>query len=139
MTKSFSVIAGGRDGQDRIAMSIVHPRERIDVALAQVLWIEVVPDVTFAAPDGTLRTYAMPSVHIGLAPSICARLHRLTSVILQETMDLVVGCEVVSSPRVLEPIGAEQAISIGVYDVADAEALAAKLRQGWVRPQLRVV
>jgi hypothetical protein len=139
MTNSLSVIAGGRGGQDRIAMSIVHPRERIDVTLAQVLSIEVVPDVTFAAPDGMLRTYAMPSVHIGLAPSICARLHRLTSVILQEKMDLVVGGEVVSSPRVLEPIGAEQAISIGVYDVADAEALAAKLRQGWVRPQLRVV
>jgi preprotein translocase subunit SecD len=139
MSSNLLVIAGGRDGQERIALSLVHPRERIDVTIAQLLAITVVPDVTFAAPDGTLRSYAMPSVHVGLAPSICARLHRLTQAILQEKMDIVVAGEVIASPRVLEPIGAEQGISIGVYDVADAEQLAEQLRRGWARPALRAV
>ncbi|MCP9629828.1 hypothetical protein NML43_22290 [Rhodopseudomonas palustris] len=139
MSSNLLVIAGGRDGQERIALSLVHPRERIDVTIAQLLAITVVPDLTFAAPDGTLRSYAMPSVHVRLAPSICARLHRLTQAILQEKMDIVIAGEVVASPRVLEPIGAEQHISIGVYDVADAEQLAEKLRRGWARPALRAV
>ncbi|WP_420131622.1 SecDF P1 head subdomain-containing protein [Rhodopseudomonas sp.] len=139
MSSNLSVIAGGRDGQERIALSLVHPRERIDVTIPQVLSITIVPDITFAVPDGTLRTLAMPSVVLRLAPSICGRLHRLTSTILQEKMDIVVGGEVIASPRVLEPIGGDQAFSIGVYDLADAEDLAEKLRRGWARPALRAV
>ncbi|ABD06657.1 hypothetical protein RPB_1949 [Rhodopseudomonas palustris HaA2] len=139
MTKSFSVITGGRDGQDRIAMSIVHPRERIDVALDEVLAIEAVAEHTFAVSDGTTMTVAAPHVQVTLAPNIGARLYRLTSHIIDEAADYVVGGEIVCSPIVREPIGLRGTFFISASSLAEAEALAAKLRQGWVRPQLRVV
>jgi preprotein translocase subunit SecD len=139
MKDRLAVIAGGREGQPRLALSLVHPHERIDVALTDVLAIEALADVTFSLPDGTLKTYATPHVDVTLTPPICARLHRLTSIIVGEPMDIVVGGEVVSSPVVREPLGLQGAVSISANDMADAQALAAKLRKGWVGPNLRVV
>ncbi|MFC0240144.1 hypothetical protein [Rhodopseudomonas telluris] len=139
MTNSLSVIAGGRSGPGRIAMSIVHPRERIDVTFDEVLAVEAVADYTFAVSDGTTMTFASPHVEVTVAPHIGARLYRLTSHIIDEAADYVVGGEIVCSPIVREPIGLRGAFFISADSLADAEALAAKLRRGWARPQLRVV
>jgi preprotein translocase subunit SecD len=139
MMERLSVIAGGREGPARIALSLVHPRERIDVALTDVVAIEAFADVTFTMPGGRLKTYAAPHVEVTLKPHICARLHRLTSVIVGEAMDIVVSGEVVSSPIVREPLGLQGAFRISASDLDEAEALASKLRKGWVAPNLRLV
>ena len=54
-------------------------------------------------------------------------------------MKIVVCNEVVASPRICDPLGQHATFNINTYDLADAEALAVKMRRGWVRPQLRVV
>jgi preprotein translocase subunit SecD len=139
MTHSLGVIAGGRDGQARLALSLVHPRERIDVASADVVAIEAAAELTFTLTDGTLKTFAAPHVELTLAPHIRARLQRLSSVIVGEPIDIVVGGEVVSSPVVHEPLALQGPFRISAFDMTVAETLAAKLRKGWVGPNLRLV
>jgi hypothetical protein len=139
MKHRWSLIAGGRDGLPRIAFSLVHPRGRIDVALTDVLAIEALPDVTFSSPDGPVTFNAAPHVEVALTPHIGARLLRLTRDIVGDTIDIVVGGGIVSSPIVQEPLGWQGAFHIKVSDMKEAEALAAKLLKGWAGPDLRMV
>ncbi|WP_159104039.1 hypothetical protein [Rhodopseudomonas sp. B29] len=54
-------------------------------------------------------------------------------------MKILVCNEVVSRPRICEPLRRHPTFNITANDFADAEALAVKMRRGWVRPQLRVL
>jgi len=137
MKNRLSGIAGGRDR--RIALSLVHRRERIDVALADVVSIEAVADITFAMPGGHGQTFPAPAVELKLAAHINMRLHRLTSTIIDEALDIVVGGKVVASPIIGEPLGLQGSFRISAVDIESAEALAAKLRKGFAGPNLRVV
>jgi hypothetical protein len=96
MKHRLSLIAGGRDGLPRIALSFVHPRERIDVASTDVLAIEALPDVAFSSRDGPVTINPAPHVEVTLTPLLRARLHRLTRDIVGEAIDIVVGGAIVS-------------------------------------------
>jgi len=139
MKHRLALIAGGRDRVPRIALSLVHPRERIDVERTDVVAIEALPDVTFSSPDGPVTIKAAPHVEVTLTLPIRARLHRLTRDLVGEAIDIVVGGAIVSSPIVREPLGWQGAFHIKVSDMKEAEALAPKLRKGWAGPDLRMV
>jgi len=72
-------------------------------------------------------------------PEVRARIYKLTSQIVDDALEIVVVGEVVSRPIVREPLGTWKGFVISANDMDEATALAAKLRQGWVIPALRVV
>jgi preprotein translocase subunit SecD len=137
---ALSVIEGLAAGPMRIALSLVHPRARIDIPVKDVLKIEALAEQTFFFSDTwTSKSYRAPHVRLEFAPHIGARIHRLTSQIVGEELPIVVAGTIVSRPVVREPHGVRETFSIKVHDMDDARALAAKLREGWVVPNLRVV
>jgi hypothetical protein len=64
-------------GGERIALSLVHPRERIDIPANAIVRIEVHEDVTFAEKGtGKLWTFASPCVGVYLSQAIGERICR---------------------------------------------------------------
>ncbi len=112
-----------------IALSFVHEEDRIDVPAGAVRGIRAYATQTFVI-KGTRRRMVLdrPGVEICLSEEICAKLRQLTERIVDEPIDIVVGCEVISSPIVREPMGGSPCIQISAFDVAEARALADKLR-----------
>jgi preprotein translocase subunit SecD len=142
----LKVIAGGAAvrSSEKIAFSLVHPLQCIDVPVGAVLDVEAQHDQTFQLDDGSSRTFPTPHVRVTLAPDIRERLYRLTHTILRydlhiKTLDIVIAGLCLSSPVIREPIGSLPYFSISANDFAEAEVLAAKLRAGFVRTDLRVV
>ena len=136
----LSVIDGRADARDRIALSLVHPREQIDIPVKAVRTIEAIAERTFFLADGrTSKTYRLPHVLLAFAPYLGARIHRLTARIVGEELAILVAGTIVSRPVVREPHGLRETLCIDVNDMEQAEALVAKLREGWAGPALRVV
>lgn len=134
----FSVVRGSAVA--RIALSFVHARDRIDLVAAEILAIEARAEQTFFCDDtGAYHTFQLPHVQLEFAPHIGARIHRLTSQILDEELALLVDGEVIVRPVVREPIGWRGHMSLSANDMDEAEQLAGRLRRCWVNPVLRVV
>jgi preprotein translocase subunit SecD len=137
---SFSVIEGSADAPVRIALSLVHPRERIDIPVRDVLSIKSRAEQTFFCPElQASRTHSAAHARLQFKPDVRARIWRLTSQIVGEAMQIVVADEVICRPVVREPLGLQEGFNISAYDMEEARTLAAKLQQGWVIPNLRVV
>ena len=129
---AFSVIEGRADAPGRIALSLVHPRGRVDIPPGEVLEIEAKAEQTFFFSDTwTSKTYPLPHVRLSFTPRIGTLIHRLTSQIVGEPLDIVIAGKVVISPVMHEPGGLRESMSIGFCDLEDAQKLAAKLREGW--------
>jgi preprotein translocase subunit SecD len=93
----------------------------------------------FFSDTWTSKTFQSPHVRLVFAPYIGARIHRLTSQIVGEELAIMVAGKIVIRPIVREPHGLRETFCIGFYDMKEAEALAAKLREGWTGPALRPV
>jgi preprotein translocase subunit SecD len=118
----------------------VHPRGCIDIPVAAIQRIEALETMTFYDREtGSLSTASCPRVEIWLDAHMRARIYRLTRRIIDEPLDIVVGGECVSRPIVREPLGTQSSFRISASDLAEAEALAQRLRMGWRRADLRVV
>jgi hypothetical protein len=92
----FSVIEGRPDAPVRIALSLVHRRERIDIPVRDVLEIEVLGEETFYFPEiRASKSYPFAHVKVTLKPDVRARLHRLTRAIVGEPLEIVVGGEAI--------------------------------------------
>jgi len=133
----LTVIPGravGNTPPARIALSLVHSRERIDIPVNAILCIEAHGEITFCE-RGTkkLWTFRHPHVEVCFAPTIHDRICRLTRQIVGEPMEIIVGGECVSQPIVREPL-CGQRFRISAYDLAEAHVLAHRLRTGWSRP-----
>jgi hypothetical protein len=136
----LSVIEGRPDAPIRIALSFVHPRERIDIPVRDVLMIEAFAEETFFFPElQASKTYPFAHVRLDFKPHVRASIYRLTTKIMEEVLEIVAAGEVICRPVVREPLGIRNGLKIGVYDFEDAKKIAAKLREGWVIPGLRVV
>jgi preprotein translocase subunit SecD len=114
-----------------VALSFVHKEDRIDVPTNAVLRIKAYATITIVDPATRRRTeLPSPSVELCLSKEVRDQIHRLTSRIIDQPLDIVVGCEVVASPVVREPMGTLPCFQITASDAADAAALADKLRSG---------
>jgi len=134
----LTVTSGGRERPaERIALSlIVHERKRLDIPLDAILGVDAFATESFS--DGyRVTTYNRSHVAIRLTPSMQRKLREFTAAIVGDIMEIHVGGQCVSQPRLLEPLGNEPAFQISIYNFADAQALAETLRTGW-RP-VRVV
>jgi preprotein translocase subunit SecD len=136
----LSVIDGRPDAPARIALSLVHPRGRIDIPVKDVLKIEALAEETFFFGDTqTSKTFQAPHVRLEFKPHIRARIFRLTSQIVGEEFPIIVAGEVICRPVVREPLGLHDWFNIRVSGLEQARDLAAKLREGWINPDLKVV
>jgi hypothetical protein len=135
---TFSVIEGRPDAPIRIALSLVHRRERIDIPVRDVLQIDTRADETFYFPElRASRTYPCAHVKLTLKPDVRGRLYRLTRDIVGDPLEILVAGEVISSPIVREPLGIQESFNIHVFDFAEAKEIAEKLRKGWINGGLR--
>jgi preprotein translocase subunit SecD len=135
----LSVVEGRPDAPVRIALSLVHPRERIDIPVKDVLKIEANAEQTFLPELKASKINPRAHVRLEFKPDIRARIYRLTSQIVGEELQVVVAGEVVTRPIVREPLGIREGFSISAFDLEEAKALERKLREGWIIPDLRVV
>jgi hypothetical protein len=136
--EKFSVLDGlpiDEIPSHRIALSLVHPLERIDVAISAIRWIEPRPCRIFTC--GTKSISTGPFVEICLASYIRERIYRLTKRIVGESMEVLVGGESVIKPIVREPVGIHQSLAFPEFSYEDAVVLAGRLRARWrdVRPR----
>jgi preprotein translocase subunit SecD len=119
----------------RAALSLVHPRGRIDVPVNAIRRIEAHAEQTFFIQDTWQPvTYSRPYVEVYVSPAIRARMWWLTRQIIDEALEIIVDGECVSAPIVREPLGSQPSFHISAFDFAEAQALAERLRVGWRKP-----
>ena len=123
---------------DRIALSLVHPRERIDIAISAIRWIEARRYKIHGSGKGSwISRY--PFVEICLAPYVGERIYRLTKQIVGESLEFLVNGESISKPVVREPLGIHESLAISLWDYEEAAALANRLSARWTMFQLKPV
>jgi preprotein translocase subunit SecD len=132
-------IDGRPDASGRIALSLVHPSGRIDIPVKDVLAIETRAGTDFSAETQTPQAIAAPHVRLEFTADIRARIHRLTAQIVGDELAIVVAGTVICRPLVREPLGRQGWFNIKVHDMGQARDLAARLREGWINPDLKVV
>ena len=120
---------------DRIALSLVHSIERIDVAISPIKWIEPRRFKLYGWGKNTWIA-RRPFVEICIAPYIRERIYRLCKQIVGDPLEIVLD---VVRPAVREPLGIHESISISQQDYEDAIALADRLRARWSEIEPRLV
>jgi hypothetical protein len=116
---------------ERIALSLVHPRERIDVPVSAIVTIEATGESTYAEEGtGRLCTFRSPRVELCFTQAIVERICRLSREIGEEPVEIIVGGECVAKPTIFGPLTGPCFV-ISTYDLAEAHALAHRLRTGW--------
>ncbi len=111
-----------------LAMSLVYKNERIEIPAKSIRRIEAISSIVIVFPDARGRKeLPRPSVEVCYAKNIQEQICKLTRRIVDEPMELIAGCEVISKPVVREPI-CGPCITITAYDMAEAEAIADKIR-----------
>jgi preprotein translocase subunit SecD len=123
----------------RIALSIVHPRERIDIPVSEIVRIDAHEDSPWTADSGGSWPMRHPCVEVSFTQAIRDRICRLTQQIVDEPMEIIVGGECVSSPVVREPLCTQASFYISASDFAEALALAHQMRTGWTRAGPRAI
>lgn len=123
---------------DRITLSLVHPIERIDVAVSAIRWFEP-HRCKFYNWGKKVVISKFPFVEICLAPYICERIFRLTKTIVGESLEIIVDGECIIKPVVREPLGIHQSLAISETYYDDAVALADRLRARWSKTGPKLV
>jgi preprotein translocase subunit SecD len=132
----LKVIRGkGSEGPpaERIALSLVHKRERIDIPVSAVVRIEAHAELIVSVRETRqVLAFSEPRVEVWLNQAIRGRISRLSREIIDEPLDIIVGGERISSPIVREPLCSQGCFVISVHDVSEAHALAQRMRTGWI-------
>jgi len=131
--RHLKVVAGRGDEacNERIVLSLVHPRGRVDIPAGAIVRIEARDQC--ALPEqgtGALLVIRRPYVHVCVTQPIRDRICELTSRIVDEPMEIVVDGECVSRPIVREPLCSQESFSISAGDITEARVLAHRLRTG---------
>lgn len=124
---------------ERVAFSLVHARKRIDVPVRSVVHIGVSRKFSFVDTHGQLWTFPETGVLVHPAADISLHIFTFTQTIVERPLAIFVGEECLSQPVVREPICGDGRFRVSVSDLSDAEALAARMRCGTMKPRLRLV
>ena len=126
--KIVHVLGPGKFPDERIALSLVHPRGRIDIPVSVIRGIDARGEDDFRA-----------NVEIRFTPAVSARLYELTSQIVGQPLKMVMGGQTICEPIVREPLGRRGRIWISVFGLDEARALAEHLRERWSKVNFRLV
>ena len=119
---------------DDIALSLVNPKGRIDIPASAITRVEARATIAFRNTE-TKEVFSHPDPHVELCYSedIRQRVCQLTRQIDEQPLAIVVDCETVTKPIVREPLCSLPCFNISTADIAEANALAQRIRGGTKR------
>ena len=116
---------------DDIALSLVHGQDRIDIPTHAIVSIEAQAMFTYVLIETQeVRSIPSPHVEICFTAAIGKQVCQLTRRIVEQPLDIVVDCAVISRPVVREPLCKMPCFQVSTNDIFEANALAQRLRQG---------
>jgi preprotein translocase subunit SecD len=131
MTAAATGLGTGFANAEDIAVSLVHPKGRIDIPVSAVGRVDASAKIAFRNTEtGEVHEYPNPHVDVCYAKDIQERVCQLTQQIVGEPLAIVIDCETVSRPIVREPLCAHPCFQISANDIAEATALAKRIRSG---------
>ena len=131
MTAAATGFGTGFANAEDIALSLVHDKGRIDIPVSAVGRVDASATFTFRNTEtGKVHEYPDPHVDVCYAKDIQERICQLTQQIVGEPMAIVIDCETVSRPIVHEPLCGYPCFEISANDIAEATALAKRIRNG---------
>ena len=114
-----------------IAVSLVHARGRIDIPVNAISRVEARATFTFRNTEtGEVREHPGPHVEICFSADIRQRICDLTRQIVGQPMEVVVDCAAITKPIVREPLCTRPCFQISANGIAEANALAQRIRRG---------
>ena len=116
---------------DDIALSLVHGQDRIDIPASAITRIEAHATQTFTFDDThETKTYDLQNVELCFSAEIHEKICQLTQRIIEQPLNIIVDCAVISSPVVREPLCKMPCFLISANDLQEANALAQRLKTG---------
>jgi preprotein translocase subunit SecD len=116
---------------EEIALSLVNPKGRIDIPVTALEQVQGYATKSFRnAETGAVREIPTPHVDVCVAKEFKERICELTTRSVNEAVAVVVDCETVVKPIVREPLCTQSCFSISTNDLAEANALARRIRRG---------
>jgi preprotein translocase subunit SecD len=114
-----------------IALSLRHPKGSVDVPVSALGDVEAEATFTFRNTEtGRVHEYPDPHVYLCYSEDIQKRICDLTRQIVGQPMEIVIDCATISKPIVREPLCARPCFQISTSDLAEANALALRIRSG---------
>lgn len=131
MTAAATGLGTGFASAEDIALSLVNPKGRIDITASAVRRVEARATIAFRnTKTGEVHEYPNPHVNVCFSKDVRERVCQLTEQVVGQPLEIVIDCETVSKPIVREPLCAHPCFQISAYDLAEATALAQKVRTG---------
>jgi hypothetical protein len=114
-----------------IVLSFVHPHGRVDVPAGAVRRIRAFATRAFVIKETRQRLeFPETGVEFCLSKGVRIKLLQLTERIVDQPLDLVIGCDVIASPIVREPIGGSPGVQLTTFGLAEAQSIADRLAGG---------
>lgn len=114
-----------------IALSLRHPKGSVDVPVSAIGRVEAVATIAVRnTENGQIHEYPNPHVEVCFAEDVRKRICQLTRRIVGQPMEVVIDCATISKPIVREPLCARPCFQISASDLAEANALALRIRSG---------
>jgi preprotein translocase subunit SecD len=112
-------------------MSLVHPKGRVDVPVSSLGEVKAAATYRFRNSEtGQVHEYPNPHVSVCFAEDIQKRICELTRQLVGQPMEIVIDCATISKPIVREPLCAHPCFQVSANDIAEATALAQRIRRG---------
>ena len=131
VTAALSGIAVACANAEDIALSLVNPKGRVDIPASALG--DVKASATYAFRDAETREVReFPDAHVSVCFSedVQKRICELTRQLVGQPMEIVIDCATISKPIVREPLCAHPCFQVSANDIAEATALAQRIRHG---------
>jgi preprotein translocase subunit SecD len=130
ITVATTILGSAFANAEEIALSLVHPKGRIDSPVSAVRRVDALATIEFHNTEtGEVHEYPHPHVDVCFAKDIAERMCQLTRQIVGEPMEIVVDYETILKPIVREQL-CGPCFQISADDLAAASALAQRIRRG---------
>ena len=130
ITAAATILGSAFANAEEIALSLVHPKGRIDIPVSAVRRVDALATIKFHNTEtGEVHEYPDPHVDVCFAKDIAERMCQLTRQIVGEPMEIVVDCETILKPIVREQL-CGPCLRISDEDLAAANLLAQRIRRG---------
>jgi len=114
-----------------IALSLVNRKGRVDVPVSAIRRVEAAGTIAFQNTEtGQVHEHSKPHIEVCFAADIRERICGLTRQIVGRPLEIVVNCATITKAIVIEPLCIHPCFQISVADIAEANALAQRIRRG---------
>jgi preprotein translocase subunit SecD len=131
MTAAAAGFGSAFANAEDIALSLVNPKGRIDIQASAVSRVDARATIAVRNTEtGEVHEYPNPHVEVCFSAEVRERVCQLTRQIVGQPLAIVIDCETVSKPIVREPLCTRPCFIISASDLAEATALAERIRRG---------